>query len=508
MVDGSRAAQAAPIQRVRFSKTDNFVGKDHEPAALPKPLNKALSDKYKGKTEESVEEVDLSTVAADAKLWLTQDDRLSEPLGETIKAQVGATDWEKLGESVSRRIDMAPMSQPFFDQQTALTGQLSAEFSDFIAANPGKPLRVASFKFERTREGALVTNWTAKEIEPLVAPTVEAKFLSADERIKELRATVRENVNQTLFSAGQFQWIAANWGTISQTHDVYVDVDFYPNRMPDAGGRFHKDSVGETLFVNLTYNNSDPGLAAPEYIPDNQGHPPFEQGMPQAATDLIGQVRADGLADDAQIDGIDLPERGRVSFLDPSIWHSTPYYGRRPPRVDLPYDDAASGTFDQIRQDAPLTADKLVEAEALRRIEAIENELTLNGAQWKKLLPGIPDMNVEDSQVIKVGAVRAELRKKVLRSELEKVNRLVGGQGTTGAALKAGFKHLEPFRMAARAGESTMVDTAPAKRRERSRSVDLQRTPDKEALLQQQATQARSFIRTWVILRAKPQQGS
>lgn len=362
--------------------------------------------------------------------------------------------WENLFDSSQKQvqsIEVTGNSQQFFDEQSILMDQLNLCFQEYIQFNPGRPLRIASFQFVQEANGTLNTNVVLKQIENLVATSIEPAFLNENDAARHLIPQVQNNVKKTLFSAGQFQWIMSNWESINQTHDVYVDVDYYPNRMADAGGALHKDSVGETLFVNLTYNNSEAGASA-EYLVDNVAYDPFEYRMPQVATGLIAEKRAGNLADDGSIKGVDLPQRGRISFIDPVIWHATPFYNHRIP--ELPFGDDVVGTIQQI-------------------IDYINVVDGLNARQREDALRVLHGENPENI--------------------------------VTGAQAKAFFRQNEPLRYASRAGVAEPVDTAPDRRRTRARSLDLTNHPDHMAPLEQQSAQARSFIRTWVILRAKDQ---
>jgi hypothetical protein len=58
-------------------------------------------------------------------------------------------------------------------------------------------------------------------------------------------------VEATLKDAGQLEYLQRNFASITHTHNIIVDVDFYRDRTHSAVG-FHKDSRGTTLFVNRT----------------------------------------------------------------------------------------------------------------------------------------------------------------------------------------------------------------------------------------------------------------
>jgi len=429
-----------PVQRVRFANSNSFYGPQHPVLPLPGDMRDALAATYHGRVEHQEVMIALSNAG---QQWLTQHAPIPGGIGALCWAEILDTDWRQLGKGMPA-IEVADTSVEFFDHQVNLMRDLGTKFQHDLQTSPGRPLRVASFVLQTDNNHVLNIEPTNKPIEQQVAPSIEARFVVDDDA---LRARIKENVDYTLRSAGQYQWILANWANISQTHDVYIDVDFYPNRMPDRGGLLHKDSVGETLFVNLTYNNPQPG-ASPEYAYDNQGHAPYEQGFPQSAHTLLADARRANQGRPDTIEGVHLPARGRVSFMDPAIWHATPLYGRR---LQLPsYGDGDNLTYEQVRHDI--------------------------------------DHNVPQEYRAEAQAVIADRTGPV-----------------TGAQIKALYRTREFLRYGNTADDHNR-DTAPLARRQRARSVDLTNHPEHLQALQEQSRQARSFIRTWIILRRKPQQ--
>ncbi|TXI84690.1 MAG: DUF4157 domain-containing protein [Cupriavidus sp.] len=430
----------APVQRVRFANSNSFYGPQHAVLPLPADMREALGATYRGRAER--QEVMIALTHA-GQQWLGQHAPIPGGIGALCWAEILDADWRQLGKGLPA-IEVADTTFTFFNHQASLMQDLGNKFQHDLQASPGRPLRVASFVLQPDHNNDLAIQPTNKPIEQAVAPSITARFVVDDDA---LLARIRENVLSTLLSAGQLQWILANWGNVSQTHDVFIDVDFYPNRTPDRGGLLHKDSVGETLFVNLTYNNPQPG-ASPEYVHDNLGHAPYEQGFPQSAHTLLADVRRANLFGPGGIEGVDLPARGRVSFIDPAIWHATPLYGRR---LELPsYGDGDNLTYAQVRDDIERNVPQERRAEARAVIAGLDGPVT-------------------------------------------------------GAQIKALYRSHESLRYGTTA-DGTRRDTAPLIRRRRARSVDLTHHPEHQQALQQQSQQARSFIRTWVILRRKPPQ--
>ncbi len=376
------------VQRVLFPD----YNAQRTPDQLPPALKQLLANEYTGNPENK-KDVPIRLLTTEARDWWASNISEGVSVGDTVTVEIEAKDWETLGvKPALPNIEIASMSKSFFDQQTALMTELNniPQVAAFIAKNPGKPLRIASLEFVRNGGGLLITNWALKKIEPQVASSVQEAFLPPE--LAGIRQQVQANVNQTLFSAGQFQWLAANWEEISRTHDVYVDVDYYPNRLPDRSGVLHKDSVGETLFVNLTYNNADQGVS-PEYVADDQGHAAYEDRMPQPAKNLIERSRAAN-RDDGSIKGDILPKYGRASFIDPAIWHATPFYDHRIPEVQM--GDEQHVTYEQLVNG--LESSNLSETQKTVA-RAFINNVKINGREVNTLLQNstISELRFDDN---------------------------------------------------------------------------------------------------------------
>ncbi len=147
-------------------------------------------------------------------------------------------------------------------------------------------------------------------------------------------------VHSTLQAAGQLAYLEKNSEEISKTHEVIVDVDWYRERTQSDVG-FHKDSRGTTLFVNLTYDNASKMQGA-STKPDLEGQAKLEEGLPDEVQNDL-KARRLGYAQKGLGSG-DIKEEevdpyARISFSDPSIWHSTPLLGHRIEHEPTPTDD-------------------------------------------------------------------------------------------------------------------------------------------------------------------------
>jgi hypothetical protein len=118
---------------------------------------------------------------------------------------------------------------------------------------------------------------------------------------------------------------------------VVIDINFYYNRPPNEGFRFHKDTGGDNLFVNLIFNNKKPQLAT-EWIEDlkpdaSKKTGALELNLPDAEIEKINSTRA--AFNRAQRPyrleghggvrgGVAAGAAAYVSWVDELVWHSTP----------------------------------------------------------------------------------------------------------------------------------------------------------------------------------------
>lgn len=199
-------------------------------------------------------------------------------------------------------------------------------------------------------------------------------------------------VLSTMSDAGQVNYINKNWDTISKTHTVVVDVDCQFDRRGQVG--FHKDSRGRTVFVNLTYTN-EKEMQGPEYYEDLEGVKLLEEKLPDEVREDI-KTRREKKRDEEGIHTIEtnrLKPHGRISFLDPSIWHSTPlmkHRGLLEPRWPVNKEDAIEMLRKEVSADYPwetLTDEVLVGYLANDLYPARPTELSGHGIAEELKLP-------------------------------------------------------------------------------------------------------------------------
>ncbi len=144
-----------------------------------------------------------------------------------------------------------------------------------------------------------------------------------------LLSDIKTNVLNTLQRAGQIQYLR-NRKISDADWKVLVDVHYFRDRPTDAI-QFHKDTIGDTLFVNLNFITMSE-IPGPEYIlkprldPDREGR--VKDTLPPKFRKDLASARKQ-LPEPREIGGTRVPANGIVSFVDELIHHTTPLRGRR-----------------------------------------------------------------------------------------------------------------------------------------------------------------------------------
>jgi hypothetical protein len=133
-----------------------------------------------------------------------------------------------------------------------------------------------------------------------------------------------KNTISTMFTAGQITYLRqAGLGDAGLA--ILVEVHYYRNRF-QATPILHKDTKGQTLFVNLNYVN-DKEIAGPEYILNPPAFPGHELqiagSLPDKFLDHLAKAK-NRLGAPTKIGSSVIPAHGVVSFVDELIHHATP----------------------------------------------------------------------------------------------------------------------------------------------------------------------------------------
>ena len=162
-------------------------------------------------------------------------------------------------------------------------------------------------------------------------PAVASKFSFIEKQTdsKDLKDSIIRNTVATMIRAGQIDYLRGTDLTGGQSR-VLVEVHYYRDRDTSQLG-FHKDTRGQTLFVNLNFQN-DREIAGPEYIvnpPPVAAHDQRTQtSLPQTFRTHMASARAN-LEAPVEIGASRIPAYGVVAFVDELIHHATPLYGHR-----------------------------------------------------------------------------------------------------------------------------------------------------------------------------------
>lgn len=140
---------------------------------------------------------------------------------------------------------------------------------------------------------------------------------------------VIENTLRTMIDAGQIAYLRKS-GIPNDDWKILIEVHYYRDRASEQLG-FHKDTIGQTLFVNLNYN-IDQEVVGPEYVlnpPRHEGHDEqIETSLPPGFVSDLKETR-EGLGEPGKMMTGVVPAYGYVAFVDEAIHHATPLIGHR-----------------------------------------------------------------------------------------------------------------------------------------------------------------------------------
>jgi hypothetical protein len=168
-------------------------------------------------------------------------------------------------------------------------------------------------------------------------PGARSSGITVPGLVNGLAPLVIENTLKTMIDASQFKYLRAA-GLPNAQWKILVEVHYIRARPKDMAG-FHKDTQGQTLFVNLNYHAGEHSLRGPEYVlnpPRSAKHDERIYGtddkpgkLPKQFTDDLTYARGQ-LGDPTEIrsSGTVNPY-GYVAFVDEAIHHATPFFENR-----------------------------------------------------------------------------------------------------------------------------------------------------------------------------------
>jgi Domain of unknown function (DUF4157) len=314
--------------------------------------------------------------------------------------------------------------------------------------------------------------------------------VSIDDHLADIRKLIRG----TLKASAQLDYLNDNFAAIDATHTIIIDVDWYLQRtQADVG--FHKDSRGTTLFVNLTYNNDKTMQGAATKL-DREGQPALEEKFPEKVRKDLEERRQSyqGITLDDQVGDLkekEVGEYARLSFSDPSVWHSTPLLGHRVEKLPPPKDERTLATY-LTRVGLPrhlyLGIAKFYETGTEEDCQSVYRYFVKNGRETVKnkseLIQRLIDEQITNEEID--GFQNIFPKPEVFWAELQKA------------------KVMDPYNRHGISEEIEPVNkdtlTEDVKNRSRRLSLDLNANPTLQNNLDEEAKRPRTFIRTWVRL--------
>ena len=161
--------------------------------------------------------------------------------------------------------------------------------------------------------------------------------IGTDVKNAGLAPQVVENALKTMLDAEQFEYLRLA-GLPNDDWKILVELHYIRARPKDMAG-FHKDTQGQSLFVNLNYHVPGYKLRGPEYVlnpPRSKAHdeliygtPEQEGTLPEEFTNDLTKTR-EALGQPTRIESAGtVKEFGYVAFVDEAIHHATPWFGNR-----------------------------------------------------------------------------------------------------------------------------------------------------------------------------------
>lgn len=307
--------------------------------------------------------------------------------------------------------------------------------------------------------------------------------------------SVRALMHGTLNASGQLAYLDENFLEIAKTHAIIIDVDWYLKRTQSDVG-FHKDSRGTTLFVNLTYNNPQAMQGAATKF-DREGQPALEKSFPAEVQKDLARRREsyEAIKPDDKVGDLkeeEVKAYARLSFSDPSVWHSTPLLGHRVEKLPPPQDDDTLEKYLVRAGYPPYLYNGIVNYYATTTPEECQ---------------AVYDDFVNDGETVENDD---ELEEKLQEAKYSSEDIYGYWEKYTPEEFWSSGKidAIDKYNRHGISDEIKPVNTeklnAEVKTRGRRLSVDLTGRPKLQENLDEEASRPRTFIRTWVRLVPKP----
>jgi hypothetical protein len=134
----------------------------------------------------------------------------------------------------------------------------------------------------------------------------------------------------TMIAAQQLEYLRKS-GFVGKGWKVLVEIHYYRKRQTVGRDKFHKDTLGQTLFVNLNYD-TDVEIPGPEYILNpavvQEHEAQIELSLPNKFLADLRWVRSQ-LGAPQEINIASIKPNQFVAFVDEAIHHMSPQLGGR-----------------------------------------------------------------------------------------------------------------------------------------------------------------------------------
>ncbi|GAB3780679.1 hypothetical protein GCM10028818_33350 [Spirosoma horti] len=161
------------------------------------------------------------------------------------------------------------------------------------------------------------------------------------------------NTLATMEKAGQLEYLQKS-GVINENWKIIIEVHYTKVRFQTTTN-LHKDTIGQTLFVNLNYVN-DKEISGPEYIVNPASSEKYEAHIARnLPTEFIRDLRRakELLPIPTEFGATRIPKYGVVAFVDEAIHHKTPSVEHRtiePTKIVEVYADINKAYIDYNKQ--------------------------------------------------------------------------------------------------------------------------------------------------------------
>lgn len=138
-----------------------------------------------------------------------------------------------------------------------------------------------------------------------------------------------QNTLPTMIAAQQIEYLRKS-ALVGNEWKIRIEVHYIRKRSKNRP-QFHKDTLGQTLFVNLNYVTDLP-VAGAEYMVNPHSHAEWDEvisrNLPPEFYDDLVKSRST-LPELTTIGASDIPAHGVLAFVDEAIHHRTPVLGHR-----------------------------------------------------------------------------------------------------------------------------------------------------------------------------------